>query len=95
MLPVHTALPQSEDFAQGPPAAHGEHAGPPQSVPVSLPFFAPSLHDSWRQKPSRHTFVVQSDGTVQRSPGPHRGHAPPQSTLVSVPFFTLSVHVEA
>jgi hypothetical protein len=80
---------------QGLPAGHAGHAGPPQSVPVSVPFFAPSLQDSASQKPSVHTLVVQSEGARQRSPALQRGQEPPQSVPVSVPFFTLSVHVEA
>jgi hypothetical protein len=35
---------QSESWLQPPPTAHGGQSGPPQSVPVSLPFLIWSVH---------------------------------------------------
>jgi hypothetical protein len=43
---VQTRLAQSAAALHALPAAHDGHDGPPQSIPDSLPFFAPSLHVS-------------------------------------------------
>jgi hypothetical protein len=41
---MQTRLAQSLSPPQVLPATHAAHAGPPQSVPDSVPFFAPSVH---------------------------------------------------
>jgi hypothetical protein len=40
---VHTPLAQSVAARHALVAGHGEHDPPPQSVSVSVPFFAPSV----------------------------------------------------
>jgi hypothetical protein len=97
---------QSVDAAQPPPIPHvfpwATQVAPPQSVPVSEPFFTPSeqvgaggVAHSFEalQKPE-----VQSELAAHPTPSAQvrpsvRQSGPPQSTPVSLPFFTPSVHV--
>jgi hypothetical protein len=96
---------QSVGAAQPIPFAHvfawATQVAPPQSTPVSVPFFSPSV-----QLGVAHSFEalqkpeVQSVGAAQPIPSAHvfpwaTQVAPPQSTPVSLPFFTPSVHVGA
>jgi hypothetical protein len=66
---------------------------PPQSAPVSLPFFTKSEHVGVWQRPFLHTPLVQSEAPMQILPALHDGHEPPQSASVSVPFLTVSLQV--
>jgi hypothetical protein len=77
-----------------PPLPQGGHMGPPQSVPVSLPFFTPSVQvGAWHVAPE-HTPLAQSLGMAQPPPAVHGAQiGPPQSVPVSPPFFTPSVHL--
>jgi hypothetical protein len=70
---------------------------PPQSMAVSVLFFAPSLQTGVVQRLDEQIVLVQSLPAPQIAPGWQRGQlvAPPQSRSVSPPFFTLSVHVGA
>ncbi|KYF93038.1 hypothetical protein BE17_08080 [Sorangium cellulosum] len=70
-----------------PAYSHAMEQSPPQSTPVSLPFFVPSRHDGAWHVLLRHTSLEQSAWTAQRAPSP-QGFAsgPPQSTPVSEPF---------
>jgi hypothetical protein len=68
---------------------------PPQSTPVSLPFFAPSLQVGvWHVSPLQ-TDELQSWGCAQCSPGSQGPQLPPQSMSVSVPFLAPSVQLGA
>jgi hypothetical protein len=77
--------------------SQGVHV-PPQSTPVSLPSFTPSL-----QVVATQTWVivlqaieVQSDSCKHCFPSGHAAQMPPpQSTSVSLPSLTWSSHVEA
>jgi hypothetical protein len=83
---------QSDPEAHPPPAEHGEHCAPPQSMPVSTPFSAPSEHVA-SQTPATHDAPAQSALLEQGEPTPHfKGQAAPQSTPVSRPFFAPSSH---
>jgi hypothetical protein len=87
---------QSLFTAHGPPTLQPGHEGPPQSTPVSEPFFTPSVQLAWAQVPELQTAVTQSLGAAQESPGAQAPHAePPQSTSVSAPFRTPSVQAGA
>jgi hypothetical protein len=69
---------------------------PPQSMPVSVPFFTPSEQRGTWHTPPVHTPLVQSPANAQVTPLAHGEQLPPpQSTPVSVPFFTPSVHTGA
>jgi hypothetical protein len=93
---VHTPDMQSLAAVHGPPSAHFEHVGPPQSTPVSAPFFTPSMHVGARQVFAVHTPLWQSVGTPH---GELLGHlpqsGPPQSTAVSLPSFIESLQSAA
>jgi hypothetical protein len=71
---------------------HGSHEGPPQSTPVSAPFFVASSHVGAAQAFRWHTSVVQSVFAAHAAPGKHGEQTPPQSTSVSEPFFQPSLH---
>jgi hypothetical protein len=90
---VHTRLVQSTALPHPWPVGQGPQEVPPQSCPVSLPFFAPSVHAGAWQIPLTHTWLEQSVPAVQPLPVLQRGHAPPQSCPVSLPFFTPSVQL--
>ena len=49
---TQTPARQSVFRAQPPPSAHGPHALPPQSTPVSSPFFRPSVQLAATQSPA-------------------------------------------
>src|SRR4051812_49106674 len=87
-------LEQSLPVRQGAPGrqtGQPEAGPPPQSIPVSWPFFRPSLHAEAAQAPPVHTPSAQSEGWVQTPLVAHLGQPkPPQSTSVSLPFFTWS-----
>jgi hypothetical protein len=70
---------------------------PPQSTPVSLPFFVPSVHVGALQTALTQTPLAQSSCAVQGASVAHFwAHVgPPQSTPTSSPFFCPSVHVGA
>jgi hypothetical protein len=84
---THTPEAQSVPARQATPAAHGEHASPPQSTSVSFPFFTWSPQVAGRQVPPvPQTSDAQSASTVQPPPSPHGAQSgPPQSMPVSVP----------
>jgi hypothetical protein len=85
---------QSALAAQPLPLSHLVEQVPPQSMSVSLPFFAPSVHVAVAQRPPVHAPPVQSVFTEQSSPFAQSGQLPPpQSTSVSAAFFTPSVQV--
>jgi hypothetical protein len=91
-----TKLVQSVEATQVLPEPQAVHTEPPQSVSVSLPFFAKSVQLALWQKPPEQTPPRQSLLAAQCLPAPHFGHtAPPQSTSVSEPFFTTSVQLAA
>jgi hypothetical protein len=76
------------------PAGHALHTAPPQSMPVSLPFFTPSVQVGGAQMPLVHTREVQSAAIAHCFPGAQAGQTePPQSTSVSVPFLTPSAQI--
>jgi hypothetical protein len=67
---------------------------PPQSVPVSEPFFTPSLHVGAAHSIDALQYpLAQSALFAHDFPFAQSGHAPPQSTSLSMPFFAPSVHV--
>jgi hypothetical protein len=82
---VHTLLVQSLDIMQPLPSGQGSQAGPPQSLPVSDPFWIPSVHVAAAQTMFESQMALaQSRGRRQRLPGAHGAHdGPPQSTSVS------------
>jgi hypothetical protein len=92
---VHTSLAQSLPLTQPWPGPHRAHVLPPQSVPVSLPFFTPSVQLGATHLFAVHTWLEQSELPLQPCPVPQVGHDPPQSVPVSEPFFTVSVQVGA
>jgi hypothetical protein len=49
---TQTPARQSVFRAHPPPSAHGPHAPPPQSTPVSSPFFRPSVQLAATQRPA-------------------------------------------
>jgi hypothetical protein len=93
---------QSESCRQGIPRAHrGQVPPPPQSTPVSTPFFTLSVQLGW-QTPCMHTPPTQSPVFEHFWPGPQPGQGAqppsqgvllPQSTSVSAPFKMPSMHV--
>jgi hypothetical protein len=89
---AQTPVLQSAFAVQSAPEPHFEHATPPQSVAVSLPFWTPSSHVAARHVPPTHTALVQSAEVLQCWLGPHDEQGPPQSTSVSPPFWSESVH---
>src|SRR5580704_13239711 len=88
---MQSALPTQPSPA-GQPVGHP----PPQSTPVSVPFWIPSVQlGAWQTKPT-HTPLSQSVASLQPpsvAQGTHAG--PPQSTSVSEPSLTPSVQVRA
>jgi hypothetical protein len=75
------------------PAAHLGQLAPPQSMSVSVPFFALSVHAGAWQKPPVQTPLWQSAATPHTLPAVHFVQLPPQSMSVSVAFLTPSAHV--
>jgi hypothetical protein len=65
-------------------------------VPVSLPFFSPSVQVGVLQIPPRHTPLAQSEPSAQALSSAQGTQAgPPQSVSVSAAFFTPSLQVGA
>jgi hypothetical protein len=59
-------------------------AEPPQSIPVSVPFFLPSVQVGLAQSPELHTWLAQSASTAHAMPSAHfEAQEPPQSIPVS------------
>jgi hypothetical protein len=83
-------LPQSAAERQGSPRAQPEHTPPPQSVPVSVPFFSPSAHDVGTQL----CIVSQTSGMVQSGVALHPMHVPASGPIGSAqtPCFMPSEH---
>jgi hypothetical protein len=52
---------------------------PPQSTPVSVPFFTPSVHEGGWQMFALQTALTQSTGYAQPSASAHGPQLPPQS----------------
>src|SRR5688572_6544350 len=82
-------LAQSSSMLQLAPVPQRAQAGlpPPQSVSVSLPFWAASSHDT--QLPASHAPLAQSVASRQASPSGQRAHSvlePPQSRPDSSPL---------
>jgi hypothetical protein len=87
-------LAQSVETMHTSKSAQGGQLAPPQSLSVSVPFFAPSPHPGAAHVPlGAQNAVVQPDPAVHFAPMPHGPQLPPQSTSVSSPFATASVHV--
>jgi hypothetical protein len=74
---------QSAGALQAVPTAQGRQL-PPQSTPVSSPFFLPSLQLGVAQRPIAQSSVWQSASRAQGLPKQAR-QLPPQSTPVSSP----------
>ena len=81
-------LSQSASLPQPCPVAHFVAQEPPQSVPVSSPFFTMSMQLGARQRFfALHESLTQSTGFLQPLPTAHFvAHVPPQSIPVSDPF---------
>ena len=77
------------------PAGQSRHGAAPQSVPLSAPFFTPSVQLGAWHVPPEQLLLAQSVAVVQVMPVAHPVHVPPQSTADSVPFLMLSAHVAA
>jgi hypothetical protein len=94
-LPVHLPLAgrtQSALPLQPLPTPHLPGQEPPQSVSVSLPFFARSVQLAVWQTPAVHTALAQSPLPPQSLPAAHFvEQEPPQSASLSEPFLTPSV----
>jgi len=94
----YSGLEQSLLAAQPTPAAQrGQAFAPPQSTPVSTPFFTLSVQEGAAHSPAVHTPLAQSEPVPHPWLVPQRAQvlAPPQSTPVSRPFFTPSVQLGA
>ena len=78
-------------------AHRAEQVAPPQSTPVSSPFFTESEHVAAAHvlDARSHTRELQSSPEVQGLPTKHGEQSPPQSVWLSPPFFTPSEHVGA
>jgi hypothetical protein len=88
---LHAPEAQSSPVRQPAPAWHFEGHPPPQSLPVSTPFFTPSEHEGAAQRNTpfilRHTPLVQSEALKQGLPaGQGAEQTGPQSTPASPPF---------
>jgi hypothetical protein len=84
---------QSTLAAHALPFAQPGQVPPPQSTPVSVPFFTPSAHVACAQRLLVQTPLAQSVAAVHATPAAHFWQPPPQSTPVSLPSLTPSVHV--
>jgi hypothetical protein len=72
---------------------HRGQPPPPQSVSVSVPFFAPSVHRALVHTERSQKVLAQSLDFLQAFPiGQGWQAPPPQSTSVSTPFGVASVH---
>src|SRR5688500_13847210 len=97
VAPLHAPPMQSASVTQPTPAWHFEGQPPPQSFPVSAPFFTPSEHEGAAHKNIpfilTHTPLVQSAALKHGLPaGQGAEHTGPQSTPASPPFCTPSAH---
>jgi hypothetical protein len=98
---AHTPLAQSEPVPHPCPVPQRAHApGPPQSVPVSLPFFTPSLQVGAAHAPPAQTPLAQFAPLLPHiRPVAHgwpmgaAAHEPPQSTSLSLPFSMPSLQL--
>ncbi len=90
MPSTQTPAEQSVLRAHAPPLAHGPHDAPPQSTPVSSPFFRPSVQLGAAQRPESQPPLRQSVGAAHVADSAQPPHAPPQSTSDSSPPFTPS-----
>src|SRR5687768_1960651 len=83
----HFTSAQSVLDAQPSPVGHFGAFVPPQSLPVSSPFFTPSVGDGAWHVPPVHTLLLQSAATAHFFPSSQAAaFVPPQSTSVS-PLF--------
>lgn len=82
---------QSVPEEQSLPLGQRAHRVPPQSTSVSVPFFAPSVHDAGAHTPVEHEPLAHSVPDRHAMPV-HLRHGPPQSVPVSVPFWMPSLH---
>jgi hypothetical protein len=72
----------------GCPSAQRAHE-PPQSMPVSVPFLIPSVHET--QEPLKQVPLLQSASATHALPREQpTAQTPPQSTSVSDTFLTPS-----
>jgi hypothetical protein len=95
-LLVHRPELQSAPAPHALPLAHFGQALPPQSTSLSLPSFAPLLHEAIGRAQAllRQIAEAQSAAPVQALAAAHLGQVgPPQSTSVSAPFFAPSVQL--
>jgi hypothetical protein len=67
---------------------------PPQSTPVSSPFWVPSAHVGHAEHEPPQSTPVSSPFWVPSAHVGHAEHEPPQSTPVSSPFWVPSAHVD-
>jgi hypothetical protein len=89
LLPKQSPFTQSAFDLQCLRSAHFGQVGPPQSMPVSVPFCTPSLQVGAAQCAFLQSLSTQSASPRHILPSAHGGHVPPpQSTSVSVPSFT-------
>jgi hypothetical protein len=99
VAPLQTPLAQSLEAVQPIPGGHPGQVPPPQSAPVSLPFFTPSMQVGAWQVPGvpLQTLSWQSLPALHFLPSPHRAQVslPPQSTSVSLPSRTPSAQLAA
>jgi hypothetical protein len=94
-LAMHCPTAQSEVVLQPCPAGHLFRQVPPQSTPVSAPFFSLSLQVAARHTPFVQTLSRQSAHSPQRRPAAHNGHdeSSPQSMSTSFPSCTPSAQL--
>src|SRR5262245_23815607 len=82
-------LAQSLLFVQGVPGGQADGQFAPQSIPASVPFLIPSVHDGGWHCPPTQCLLAHSPSATHGSPG-QAPQGPPQSTPVSLPFWILS-----
>jgi hypothetical protein len=94
-LVVHTELTQSPAVVQAWPLSQRlQLEVPPQSTPLSLPFFTTSVQLGCWQTLLTHTCVLQSVPELHCWPGVHFvAQEPPQSTALSFWFLTPSIQL--
>jgi hypothetical protein len=91
-LLVHTSLWQSMPVPHAVPAGHLGHPLP-QSVPVSLWFFTPSVQVGTWHVPEQ-TLLWQSAAAPHVDPAGQSAQVPPQSRSLSSPFLVPSLQLE-
>jgi hypothetical protein len=87
----HEELVQSAPVLQPLPSVHFVGHEPPQSTPVSVPFWVLSVQEGALQVPLQMP-STQSLAMLQLFPSAQGAHEPPQSMSVSSPSFCPSVH---